>query len=75
MRKGIKVLLLAACICSTSVAALNMVSGTACAYSQLIASLQSVSIFKDTLAIGETAQLELTWSNGTHPEVTFTSRC
>ena len=40
---------------------------------QLIASLQGVSIFKDTLAIGESAQLELTWSNGAHPEITYAS--
>ena len=72
MRKNIKALILAACICSTSFTALNAVTDTVSAY-QLIASLQGVSIFKDTLAIGESAQLELTWSNGAHPEVTYAS--
>lgn len=72
MGKNIKALILAACICSTSFTALNAVTDTVSAY-QLIASLQGVSIFKDTLAIGESAQLELTWSNGAHPEVTYAS--
>ena len=72
MGKNIKALILAACICSTSFTALNAVPDTVSAY-QLIASLQGVSIFKDTLAIGESAQLELTWSNGAHPEVTYAS--
>lgn len=72
MGKNIKALILAACFCSTSFTALNAVPDTVSAY-QLIASLQGVSIFKDTLAIGESAQLELTWSNGAHPEVTYAS--
>lgn len=72
MGKNVKALILAACICSTSFTALNAVTDTVSAY-QLIASLQGVSIFKDTLAIGESAQLELTWSNGAHPEVTYAS--
>ena len=72
MGKNIKALILAACICSTSFTALNAVPDTVSAY-QLIASLQGVSIFKDTLAIGESAQLELNWSNGAHPEVTYAS--
>ena len=72
MGKNIKALILAACICSTSFTALNAVPDTVSAY-QLIASLQGVSIFKDTLAIGESAQLELTWSNGAHPEVIYAS--
>lgn len=72
MGKNIKALILAACICSTSFTALNAVPDTVSAY-QLIASLQGVSIFKDTLAIGESAQLELTWSNGAHPEITYAS--
>ena len=72
MGKNIKALILAACFCSTSFTALNAVTDTVSAY-QLIASLQGVSIFKDTLAIGESAQLELTWSNGAHPEVTYAS--
>lgn len=72
MGKNIKALILAACFCSTSFTALNAVPDTVSAY-QLIASLQGVSIFKDTLAIGESAQLELTWSNGAHPEVIYAS--
>lgn len=72
MGKNIKALILAACFCSTSFTALNAVPDTVSAY-QLIASLQGVSIFKDTLAIGESAQLKLTWSNGAHPEVTYAS--
>lgn len=72
MGKNIKALILAACFCSTSFTALNAVPDTVSAY-QLIASLQGVSIFKDTLAIGESAQLELTWSNGAHPEITYAS--
>ena len=72
MGKNIKALILAACFCSTSFTALNAVPDTVSAY-QLIASLHGVSIFKDTLAIGESAQLELTWSNGAHPEVTYAS--
>lgn len=72
MGKNIKALILAACICSTSFTALNAVPDTVSAY-QLIASLQGVSIFKDTLAIGESAQLELTWSNGAHSEITYAS--
>lgn len=72
MGKNIKALILAACICSTSFTALNAVPDTVSAY-QLIASLQGVSIFKDTLAIGESAQLELTWSNGAHPEIIYAS--
>lgn len=73
MRKTIKSMLLAACICSTPLTAFCTVPDTVYAYSQLIASLREVSVFKDTLAIGETAQLELTWSNGAHPEVTYSS--
>jgi len=73
MRKTVKAMLMAACICTTPLTAFCTAADTVCAYSQLIASLREVSVFKDTLAIGETAQLELTWSNGAHPEVTFTS--
>lgn len=73
MSKSLKSLLLAACICTTSMSGLMSASTTAYAYNQLIASVQKVSIFKDTLAIGETAQLELTWGNGAHPEVTYSS--
>lgn len=72
MTKSLKTLLLAACILTTSTPGL-MSTPTAYAYTQLIASLQEVSIFKDTLAIGEKAQLELTWSNGTHPELIYSS--
>lgn len=73
MSQSLKSLLLAACICTTSMSGLMSASTTAYAYNQLIASVQKVSIFKDTLAIGETAQLELTWGNGAHPEVTYSS--
>jgi hypothetical protein len=72
MTKSLKTLLLAACILTTSTSGL-MSTPTTYAYTQLIASLQEVSIFKDTLAIGEKAQLELTWSNGAHPEVIYSS--
>ena len=72
MRKGIKALLLAACVCSTSFSAITVPNDRAYAY-QLIASLQAVSIFKETLAVGESAPLELTWSNGAHPELIYTS--
>ena len=72
MTKSLKTLLLAACILTTSTSGL-MSAPTAYAYTQLIASLQEVSIFKDTLAIGEKAQLELTWSNGAHPELIYSS--
>lgn len=73
MGKNIKAMLLAACICSASFSAVSVSYGTGCAYSQLIASLKGISIFKETLAIGETAQLELLWTNGAHPAVTFSS--
>ena len=72
MTKSLKSMLLAACILTTSTFGL-MSTPTTYAYTQLIASLQEVSIFKDTLAIGEKAQLELTWSNGAHPEVIYSS--
>ena len=72
MTKSLKTLLLAACILTTSTFGL-MSAPTTYAYTQLIASLQEVSIFKDTLAIGEKAQLELTWSNGAHPELIYSS--
>ena len=72
MTKSLKPLLLAACILTTSTSGL-MSAPTTYAYTQLIASLQEVSIFKDTLAIGEKAQLELTWSNGAHPELIYSS--
>ena len=72
MTKSLKTLLLAACILTTSTSGL-MSTPTTYAYTQLIASLQEVSIFKDTLAIGEKAQLELTWSNGAHPELIYSS--
>lgn len=72
MNKSLKTLLLAACICSTSMSAVMSASPTY-AYTQLIASVQKVSIFKDTLAVGESAQLELTWGNGAHPDVTYSS--
>ena len=72
MTKSLKTLLLAACILTTSTSGL-MSAPTTYAYTQLIASLQEVSIFKDTLAIGEKAQLELTWSNGAHPELIYSS--
>lgn len=73
MSKSLKSLLLAACICTAPMSGLISASTTAYAYSQLIAYVQKVSIFKDTLAIGEMAQLELTWSNGAHPEIIFSS--
>ena len=72
MTKSLKTLLLAACILTTSTPGL-MSTPTTYAYTQLIASLQEVSIFKDTLAIGEKAKLELTWSNGAHPELIYSS--
>lgn len=72
MTKSLKSMLLAACILTTSTPGL-MSAPTTYAYTQLIASLQEISIFKDTLAIGEKAQLELTWSNGAHPEVIYSS--
>lgn len=72
MTKSLKSMLLAACILTTSTSGL-MSAPTTYAYTQLIASLQEVSIFKDTLAIGEKAQLELTWSNGAHPELIYSS--
>lgn len=72
MTKSLKSMLLAACILTTSTPGLMSVP-TTYAYTQLIASLQEVSIFKDTLAIGEKAQLELTWSNGAHPELIYSS--
>ena len=72
MTKSLKSMLLAACILTTSTSGL-MSTPTTYAYTQLIASLQEVSIFKDTLAIGEKAQLELTWSNGAHPELIYSS--
>lgn len=72
MTKSLKTLLLAACILTTSTSGL-MSAPTTYAYTQLIASLQEVSVFKDTLAIGEKAQLELTWSNGAHPELIYSS--
>ena len=72
MTKSLKTLLLAACILTTSTSGL-MSAPTTYAYTQLIASLEEVSIFKDTLAIGEKAQLELTWSNGAHPELIYSS--
>ena len=72
MTKSLKTLLLAACILTTSTSGL-MSTPTTYAYAQLIASLQEISIFKDTLAIGEKAQLELTWSNGAHPELIYSS--
>lgn len=72
MTKSLKTLLLAACILTTSTSGL-MSAPTTYAYTQLIASLQEVSIFKDTLAIGEKAKLELTWSNGAHPELIYSS--
>ena len=52
MTKSLKSMLLAACILTTSTPGL-MSTPTTYAYTQLIASLQEVSIFKDTLAIGE----------------------
>lgn len=73
MNKSLKTLLLAACICTTSISGIMSASTTAYAYTQLIASVQKVSIFKDTLAVGESAQLELTWGNGAHPDVTYSS--
>ena len=72
MTKSLKSMILAACILTTSTSGL-MSTPTTYAYTQLIASLQEVSIFKDTLAIGEKAQLELTWSNGAHPELIYSS--
>ena len=72
MTKSLKSMILAACILTTSTSGL-MSAPTTYAYTQLIASLQEVSIFKDTLAIGEKAQLELTWSNGAHPELIYSS--
>ena len=72
MTKSLRTMLLAACILTTSTPGL-MSAPTTYAYTQLIASLQEVSIFKDTLAIGEKAQLELTWSNGAHPELIYSS--
>lgn len=73
MNKSLKTLLLAACICTTSISGIMSASTTAYAYTQLIASVQKVSIFKETLAVGESAQLELTWGNGAHPDVTYSS--
>ena len=72
MTKSLKSMLLATCILTTSTSGL-MSTPTTYAYTQLIASLQEISIFKDTLAIGEKAQLELTWSNGAHPELIYSS--
>ncbi|MBQ4465261.1 MAG: Ig-like domain-containing protein [Oscillospiraceae bacterium] len=72
MRKTIKSVLLAACICCASFSALSVPEDTVGAY-QLIASLQGVSIFKETLAVGESAPLELTWSNGALPDLIYTS--
>ena len=72
MTKSLKSMILAACILTTSTPGL-MSAPTTYAYTQLIASFQEVSIFKDTLAIGEKAQLELTWSNGAHPELIYSS--
>ena len=63
---------MAACICCTPISGITA-PATAYAYDRLIASVQKVSIVKDTLAIGESAKIELTWSNGAHTEVLFSS--
>ncbi len=72
MRKTVKAMLIAGCICCTPMSALATAQ-TVCAYDQLIASVTKVSIAKDVLAIGESAKLVLTWSSGKQTEVTFSS--
>ncbi len=62
-----------ACICAVSVCGFAPASAPAYAYTQMIAAIQDASVFKDTLAVGETAQIELTWGNGAIPEVVYAS--
>lgn len=72
MKKKFVSFLMAGCICCTSLAMLSTADTPAHALT-IIASVTKVSVFKDTIAVGENAQLELEWSNGAKQTIYYSS--
>lgn len=70
--RTLKALLLAACICGTTFAAIPE-SVTSSYAASIVASVTEITVFKDTIAVGESVQLELKWSNGKQQDVSFSS--
>jgi len=63
---------MAGCICCSSTVMLSSAEIPSQALS-IIASVTKVSVFKDTIGVGETAQLELEWSTGAKQELFYSS--
>lgn len=72
MKKKFISLLMAGCICCSSTVMLSSAEIPSQALS-IIASVTKVSVFKDTIGVGETAQLELEWSTGAKQELFYSS--
>lgn len=72
MKKKFISLLMAGCIYCSSTVMLSSAEIPSQALS-IIASVTKVSVFKDTIGVGETAQLELEWSTGAKQELFYSS--
>lgn len=72
MKRKFVSVLMAGCICCISLAMLSTADTPAHALT-IIASVTKVSIFKDTIAVGENAQLELEWSTGAKQTIYYSS--
>lgn len=72
MRKQLITAALIGGICFSGAPGFITLENSVCAY-QLIASLRSISLPKDIIAIDESVQLKLEWSNGALPEVSYSS--
>lgn len=72
MKKKLLSVLIAGGICLASVPHYQFTSSSISAY-QLIASLRSVTLPKDVLAVGESKKLVFEWSNGAIPEILYSS--
>lgn len=72
MRKRVLAFALAGCACIPTVWTCVETAESASAYT-LIAYIMDVTVKKDVIAVGESVQLELVWSNGATQEVFYSS--
>lgn len=72
MKKKVLSVLLAGCICCPMMAMASYGETPVHALT-IIASVTNISVFKDTIAVGESVQLELEWSTGAEQMVYYSS--
>ena len=72
MRKKVILVLLAGCLCCSTAAMVSYAETPAHALT-IIASVTNLSVSKNTIAVGESVQLELEWSTGAKQSVFYSS--